>query len=243
MKTSFYIFIILAFSSFCSADPLPDASHIYVQGFSSIKVEPNLMTISVTIESINKDLEVAKQDVDNRSNILISSCYDFKIDRKDISASTLAIGPAYEIRNDNREFIGTQVNRGIEITLRDLNNYASLIKAIIDAKVTKIRSTVMSIDNEDEVIKKAQNEAMKDAVHRAEAIAQTAGKRVGDVYSISEFDLRRDERYFLFPNRRISQLVEVKRSSLYETAFEEEPFEPGLIEAAVEIYVVFYLID
>lgn len=233
--------LILAFTfaapAVTTAAQLPDKPHIYVEGSAEVKVAPDQMTVIVGLEATNPELAVAKENVDERSRRLIQAIKDLGIAPEDMSTTALHINPAFDYRNGERVSLGTRVHRQVEITLRDLNLYAQLIAALVDAKISNTVSTELKVSNESALTDQALLAALDDARQRAEGIAKSLGKKLGAAHSVSEFDLR-DDRHQLFSPRHSKGgsgvMLAAERAS-------SEPFEPGLIVAKAQVYVVFLI--
>ena len=231
------ILILVLFSIQCFGSVLPNRPHIYVEGSAKIEVEPDTMIVTIDVESEDKSAEIAKYDVDNKSQSLIKSCLDIGVDKKSISSSTLQIRPKYDYKDNNRTFSGVRVYRQVKVTLKDLDNYSNLIKALIASNISTNIDSYLSISNEKSLTDQALIEALADARVRAENIAKAEEKELDDVYSISEFDTREREMYKLRSSKMIvSQIRHATASGQSESS---ELFEPALISAVAKVYVVY----
>jgi uncharacterized protein len=205
-------------------------------------VEPDMMNFSLNIQTLDLDLAKAKADVDARSRLLIETIKKFGIKAEDIATTALNIRPEYEYKENQRVLVGNQVSRQVDITLRDLKNYPDMMKALVDAKISETINTNLTLANKKSVEEKVQTAAMKDARERAERLAKSQGKSVGEPWSISEFNIRGDEVWNLTPNRRLmgksSNMVVANRAGVVD-AF--EPFETGKMKITVQLYVVYLL--
>lgn len=248
MKNIILSGLILLLSLSVYANPLPQQPHVYVEGSSTIEIEPDEMSFSLNIMHTSKELADAKSEVDDKSHKLISLCKKLGIKPKDIATSTLRIAPQYKYNDRVRVQTGNQVSRQVDITLRDLSNYAATIKAFIDAEITQTVNTKLLLSDQTSVTDKALANALTDAQQRATVLAKHQNKKLGKVYSISEFNTRGQERYQLNVSRGISgqlssggitsRSIGVARASDNDS----EPFEPGTIKATAQVYVV-YLLD
>lgn len=225
------------------ADPLPDKPHIYVEGSAEIEVAPDQMIITIGLSHTDPDVAIAKKEVDERSTILIDACKDIGIDMQDLATTALHVSPAYEYHGGERIPLGTRVYRQVDITLRNLEKYPALMAALIEADISNTVSTRLEVSNEKTLSDRALVAAIEDARKRAEAMAESLGKDLGEAHSISEFDLRRDERNQLFTVRGIKSQPSSGAPELAfaRSAAGEEPFVPGLIVARAQVYVVFLI--
>jgi len=239
---------LLAFASssfFCSAfaSPLPDKPHVYVEGSAEIEVTPDLMTFTLSIEKSDLDLAKAKADVDARSTLLINTCKKLGIKPDSIATTALSIFPEYDYKDQTRVFSGNRVSRQVDIKLKDLTKYAQVMKALVDAQITQTINTKLSVSDEKPLEDKVLVSAMADAKARAERLAKSQGKELGEPFSISEFNTRAEETYSLRVSRSIvgdsaSDVAPQVRLSKMESG---EPFEPGVMKAKAQVYVVYLL--
>jgi uncharacterized protein YggE len=223
------------------ADPLPNKPHIYVEGSAEIEVIPDQMTITLGLSAENMDVTIAKQDVDKRSVELIKTLKAMMIDVKDIGTTALQVTPVYDYVEGKQVPRGSRVYRQVDITLKNLEKYGELMQALMDAKISNTVDTKLMVSDEKTVSDQALIKALADARLRATSLVESQGKKLGEVYSISEFDLRQQEVYQLVPNRNIygsSSPMLAQKESRFRA---EEPFEPGIIRATAKVYVVYLI--
>ncbi|RZA08012.1 MAG: DUF541 domain-containing protein [Moraxellaceae bacterium] len=243
MKKLIVATIMYCFSQLLAASPLPDKPHVYVEGSAEIEVVPDLMTFSLLIEKSDLDLALAKADVDSRSTLLISTCKKLGIKPDAIATTALSIFPEYDYKDQQRVFSGNRVSRQVDIKLKDLTKYAQVMKALVDAKITQTINTKLSLTDEKAAEDNVLISAMADAKARAERLAKSQGKALGEPFSISEFNTRAEEIYNLRVSRSIvgdsaSDVAPQARLSKMEAS---EPFEPGVMKAKAQVYVVYLL--
>lgn len=239
------LFALTSFGAFSLvfASPLPDKPHVYVEGSAEVEVVPDLMTFSLLIEKSDLDLATAKADVDLRSTLLINTCKKLGIKPDAIATTALSIFPEYDYKDQTRVFSGNRVSRQVDIKLKDLTKYSQVMKALVDAKITQTINTKLSLIDEKSAEDKVLISAMADAKTRAERLAKSQGKELGEPFSISEFNTRAEETYALQVSRAIvgdsaSDAAPQVRLSKMEAS---EPFEPGVMKAKAQVYVVYFL--
>ncbi|WP_039912717.1 SIMPL domain-containing protein [Cellvibrio mixtus] len=224
------------------ATPLPNQAHVYVEGSAELEVEPDTMTFTLSIQKVDLDLAKAKADVDARSRLLIDAIKKFGIKSEDVATTALNIRPEYEYKDNQRVLTGNNVSRQVDITLRDLKKYPDLMKALVDAKISETINTNLTVANKKAVEEKAQTAAMNDARARAERLAKTQGKAVGEPWSISEFNNRGNERWELRPARSLAgSSANIVAAADMGFKREGEPFEPGVMKITAQVYVVYLL--
>lgn len=243
MKKLITVTALCFFSQLVAASPLPDKPHVYVEGSAEVEVVPDLMTFTLLIEKSDLDLATAKVDVDSRSTLLINTCKKLGIKPDAIATTALSIFPEYDYKDQTRVFSGNRVSRQVDIKLKDLTKYSQVMKALVDAKITQTINTTLSLADEKSAQDKVLISAMADAKARAERLAKSQGKELGEPFSISEFNTRAQETYSLQVSRAIvgnsaSDAAPQVRLAKMEAS---EPFEPGVMKAKAQVYVVYLL--
>jgi len=92
---------------------------ISVTGNAEIKVAPDQASLTLGVDSHDKDLAIAKVDNDKRIKKLLSLAHAAGVDPKNIQTSALTMGPEY---SDEKipKLLGYQVSQTVTVTLRDL---------------------------------------------------------------------------------------------------------------------------
>lgn len=240
---SFGLCTFLVFPVF--ANPLPSKPHVYVEGSAEIEVVPDTITFKVSLEKVDDDISVAKADIDLRSRKLINILKDLGVLEKQIAATTLRVKPETDYVDGKRIKVGVKVSRRIQITVKNIESYPNILAALINANVSEIISTHLSVSNEKELEDSVLLEAMNDAKTRASRLAKTQDKKLGEPYSISEFMTRGEERYMLQISRRVEgqSTANVGAASFAVSSPPYESFSIGTMVARAEVYVVYLLSD
>ncbi len=238
-----YLFFLFLVSYSAWSDVIPNAPHIYVEGYAEQRVKPEIIVISAYLRHTDKDASVAKSEVDRRSVELFEVVKKMGIAQEDIRATPLRIAPHNEYKNGEEINLGTRVVRSIDITLRDLSLYNELNQSLVDAGVSETLDAEVKVENPREIKKQVLFEALKNARQKAEQLAELNDKKIKDVYSISEFKTRDESVYDLIPSQEIygqssSELAGVS------VRFRAPPPQSGLFEigemtASATVYVVF----
>ena len=239
MKKVILFATLSLFSSLLIASPLPDKPHVYVEGSAELDVAPDVMTFTLLLETTDMDLAKAKADVDARSTLLIDTCKKLGLKPDAIATTALSISPQYDYKDQGRVFSGNHVSRQVDITLKDLSKYPQIMKAFVDAKISQTVDTKLSVSDIKGITDKTLIAAIADARSRAERLAKAEGKELGEPFSISEFNTRENERYTL----QVSRAIVGKSASESRMQADKmmEPFEPGVMKAKAQVYVVYLL--
>ena len=208
------------------AEAVPDQPHVVVIGQSEVRVVPDILKISLNLTEVGQEVPVARNTIEERSQQLIDTLKQHGVKTRDITAASLKITPHYNWNNKAQIYVGTEVSRKIEVTLRDLDKYSDLILAIVEAKVARINSTRLESSREQELRQEALQTAIADARQKAELLVAGLPEKIGPVYAISSGgpSYRRIEAY-----------------AAAEPMQRAAAFEPGEITVTESVQVVFYL--
>lgn len=240
--------LFLSLSTLVKADPLPSVPHVYVEGSAEIEVAPDTVEITVGIESVNKDINVAKTTLDEKSTRLLKAVLANKVEPSDVSADSIRVSRQTEWENGKNVYVGTRVSQKVKVKVTDIENFDAVLAALISAKVSEDMSSVMSVSDEDKYTDEALSKAMDDASKRAKMLAQSQGKDIKGVHSISEFNLRLIERQYLNVSREITgsfssvgvrQDADGMMAESVGRASGKSVFEPGTMVARAQVFVVY----
>ena len=180
------IALMLLIPALALADALPAMPYVQVSGHGTLSIVPDMAHISITIEKTDKDLASARADVERRAAQVIGAAKKLGIAERDIDATNISVWPEYQWQNNHQIFMGQHVSRRIQITLRDLPQYADLVSALVKAGVNNVGSTTLDRSDMPQLRQQALAKAVDDAHQRAQVLAAAAGVDLGAVYSITE---------------------------------------------------------
>lgn len=248
MRILVFAFALVTSSAFAQSN-LPDAPHIYVEGSSEVQLAPDILRLSGEISSTSLDAGAAERAVYEKSAILLKACKDNSIDGEQVSSSTVSMSPKYDYTGRGQKFVGYELSRTFEVTLTDLNNYYPALRAIVESGAVSRLDAVFSVSDAESSIVRAQQMAIEDARSRAERLARQAGMDLGRVYSITEFNLRKEESAILHPQRFLFESeaggaleeIVVTASKRSSADYAEPLFEPSTVAVTATVFVVYTL--
>ncbi len=178
--------LILASARTASAqDPCTRPRLISVTGTAEINLPPDEVTLTMGIDTRDKDLAVAKSKHDARSRKVISLAGSVGVEAKGISTTMLTMKPDYSEEKTPR-LLGYEVSQTIEITLKDLSKYESLMTKLLDTGVNRVSGIDFRLGDPRKVREEARAKALHAATEKAVAMAAELGQTVGKPWEISE---------------------------------------------------------
>jgi uncharacterized protein len=162
---------------------------ITVTGEASVAAEPDMAILTL---GVVKTAKTARAALDENSKALASVIANFKtagVAAKDLQTSGFSINPQFDYSNNGAkppELTGYQVNNTLTIRVRDLANLGTLLDQAITDGANSAGGITFTNSNIDELMNKARQAAVKDAIARAKTLTEAAGVKTGAIESISE---------------------------------------------------------
>lgn len=190
-----FVFSLITTLALCTTT----TAQVTVVGQGTVTVTPDNATINVVVSTDNKNMRgavTANAEETKKVVILLKEVYKIN----DIQTHTFSVHPSHQ-RDANGKITKNNfvANNHITITVKDISKAGDILGAIgtLDDKnntlqITGIHFTVSS-DLRNSVLNQARKSAFLDAHTRAKLYAETAGKKLGDVKTITEIGSRLDE--------------------------------------------------
>ena len=167
-----------------AANDIPD--HIVVHGQGATQVTPDIMQFTMWVEAAGNQLSPLKTQVDQITATLLRDVQERDVKREDIRSYQLSISPRYKRVEDRSVQDGFQVSRQIEVTLRDTENFDTLIDFALAQGVTRVGSIQYRVGEPTEAAQQALLNAIEDAHRKGELMAKHSDRKLGSVISIRE---------------------------------------------------------
>lgn len=158
---------------------------ISVTGNAEIKVAPDEVSLTLGVDSHDKDLAVAETDNDKRIKKLLSLAHAASVDGKNIQTSALTMGPEY---SDEKipKLLGYQVSQTVTVTLTDLSKYEDLMTNFLRVGVNRVDGITFFIADPKKYREEARLKAVQIAREKAVAMAGQLGQTVGKPWEVTE---------------------------------------------------------
>ena len=179
----------LLFSASFGYAAAPDLATLSVSGQGRVTAPPDMATISTGVITESERSEDALGKNNAIVSALMKTLDDSGVEPRDRQTSNFSVSPRYSRERSETgspKIDGYRVSNQVSITVRDLNKLGSLLDALVKSGSNKLGSIQFGLSNQDELTDKARLLAVKNARRRAELYADAAGRKVGEVLSISE---------------------------------------------------------
>lgn len=189
--------LILGFMGFASFKSLVDTANpsntVTASGTSTIKVVPDIITVSYSVQTKASNAELAESNNSEIVDKLITNLVVAGFDRDDIKTESFNVYPEYDWYQNSQRMKGYVAIHQLKLTI--LTNDSGMTGKAIDAGIDSgalinYINFELSSDLENGYKTQALEKATLDARTKAEAIARGLDKKVSGVLSIttSDFD-------------------------------------------------------
>ena len=227
---TFIMMVVINMSSVNAADEekFPTVS---IRGEGTIEVAPDRATISISVQTQDKDASRAQVANAKAAQEVINSIVALGVDRKYIHTSDYSFRPTYRQEENRRnEINGYVVNNTVYVVLDNLE----LVGKVIDASLSNGANNINSLDFGVKDRKKLQDDALilaiRDARQRADLVARELGRTVIGIQDISvntgSVDMMR---------------ANSKAYAMIESADYATPIEAGTLSCSASVNITFIL--
>jgi len=174
----------VAYSAFSIADGLPSQPYISVAGQAQFQVKPDTVNISFQAMATENSAESAKQAVDQQVQSILSSLHENGFEESLLVRGDIRLRPEYEFIQQKQTQIGIRAVRNLSYQLDDLTKTNLFLAGLVEADIANIGQLNYSLQRPTEWQKEARDLAVKDAIEKAQSLADSFQVSLGKVYSI-----------------------------------------------------------
>lgn len=202
MKQIPFKFIVLGFLFLGAAFVLPwrmidwgnvalkPARTITVQGSAKMQVTNQKAMFSAGVNAVNDSRERATEDVNRKIQDIITALKTAGISESDIKTQNLNIFQNEEVYYENgiqKTRLGQwRVSNNVEISLKDLALVNEIPNILTAAGANNVWGPNYSLEDTGEQEKELLKQAIENARTKAETVASSTGKKLGDLLSVQE---------------------------------------------------------
>jgi len=158
---------------------------IAVTGEGEVVAAPDRATLMLSIAARHKDLAKAQADADAVVARVLAVTDGLGIAPAKVQTTGIQIQPEFDWHDGKRAALGYLVQRTTTIELEDLSKLGQLMEQALATGVNDVSPPVLSSSKRKELERSALRLAGEDARRNAEAIADSLGAEVGQLYGAS----------------------------------------------------------
>lgn len=210
-----------------------DKTTVTVNGESKVKATPDKADLHFGVSSEATTASEAQDKNTEETNKVIEALKGIGIDEKDIQTENIDLYPRYDYSDDVQKIYGYEASVSITVSNVDIANVGELIKKCTDAGLNEFNSLDYKCSTYDELYAQALADATNDAKNKAEIIAKSQGKEVGDLVTVTEG--YKNDQYM------ITKSLNEKSALVNEAVSDTMDVMPGEVEIDANITVVYSL--
>ncbi|OHA94510.1 MAG: hypothetical protein A3E02_02550 [Candidatus Zambryskibacteria bacterium RIFCSPHIGHO2_12_FULL_38_34] len=179
-------------------------STIIVSGTGEAYAIPDIATFSFSVVETGMTVKQAQEKADTKINKALAAVRESGIEDKDIKTTGYNVYPKYEWSNSvcpnstsvtgvaiycppgKQVLTGYEVNQTITIKVRDTEKVGDLVTKVGAIGVSNISGVEFTVDNRDQYIAEAREQAIIKAKAKAKELAKQLGVRLGSILYYSE---------------------------------------------------------
>ncbi|QTD42575.1 SIMPL domain-containing protein [Sporosarcina sp. Te-1] len=151
----------------------PPARIITVTGSGQIEKEPDFIKIQLEVVTENMMASAALQENAERMNRVIEALQQSGIPKSNIQTTSFTINPRYDYVDGQQIFRGYTVTNSISVKVPNGMDAGHIIDTAVQHGVNQISSLQYGIEHENLLYEQALQKALKQAVSKARALAET----------------------------------------------------------------------
>lgn len=172
------VFVAAAYSQEQKQVPM-----INVAGEGKIKLAPDQVSISISIETKGTKAEEVKRENDKKMDGILKFIKKSNIAAEDFQTQRIALNPNYDYEKKKYNYIATQT---VQILLKDLSKYDVLMEGLVNEGINRIDNVEFKSSKMIQLQSEARKLAMKDAKGKAEDYVSVLNQKVGKAILISD---------------------------------------------------------
>jgi uncharacterized protein YggE len=177
------LFLTIMFMTMSYGQETKQIPQINVNGEGKVKVAPDQVLISATVETKGNNAKDVKKQNDEKMDAVLKFIKKMNIPTADFKTKQVALNPQYDYEKKKTSYNATQT---VEIVLKDLSKYDELMEGLVQQGINRLDKVSFETSKLVQLQSDARKLAMKDAKAKAEDYVSVLGQKVGKAFVISD---------------------------------------------------------
>lgn len=203
-----------------------------VSGEGKVTVTPDIAKINLGIQDSGQILKQVQDNVNKKSQTLITTLKSLGISDKDIKTTNYSLYPQYDFGSQTQRITGYQVSINYEVTIKNLDKVNDVLVAVTSSGANMIGQVTFEVNDvtQKEKLQEARVMAVKEAKEKAQGLAGAAGINLGKIININEST--NSPRPIMFG-------VPVASGGMMEKSVAQPNIQPGTTDIDVTVLISF----
>ncbi len=161
---------------------------IAVTGEGEVSAVPDVGQVVIGVESKNDTAKDAQMKVNEKMINILEAVEAQNIDKKDIKTKTLNVYPTTRWDRDLNQSVadGYKASQSITLKIRDIENISTVVDEVMAAGADSMSQLQFIIDDEDDLKRDAQQQAIAQAKENAKKLAKDLGVELVRILDFSD---------------------------------------------------------
>lgn len=172
-----------------TADAAPTRSFT-VSGHGEARAAPDIAMVSAGVRTQAATAKAALAANTAQMSAVFKAMKSMGIADRDMQTSNFSVQPVYQQYPPNevgpQRVIGYQVFNQVTVTIRDLPRLGEALDTFVSSGSNELEGVNFSIDKPEPLQDEARQEAIKEAIHKADLMTKAAGVKLGRLMTMSE---------------------------------------------------------
>lgn len=181
------VFLLLIFSSSAFADSKLEKT-ISVTGVCKTNILPDRVSVTITIEELNKNQKISSERASEKYNKLLASVKKMKLKDAEYATTEYRVFPHKPWENRKQVFKGYKTRIGLKISTSEMDKSGKLLSLgnNLGQDFVSGPDSFVSDSLYNKNYRSCLKTAMGDALAKAKIIAKAASRKLGKVVAVSE---------------------------------------------------------
>lgn len=177
------LFLTIMFMTMSYGQEIKQIPQINVNGEGKVKITPDQVSISATVETKGNNAKEVKKQNDEKMDAVLKFIKKVNVPTADYKTKQVALNPQYDYEKKKTTYNATQT---VEILLKDLTKYDELMEGLVQQGINRIGNVSFESSKLAQYQSDARKLAMKEAKLKAEDYVSVLGQKVGKAITISD---------------------------------------------------------
>jgi uncharacterized protein YggE len=177
------LFLTIMFMTMSYGQETKQIPQINVNGEGKVKVAPDQVCISATVETKGNNAKDVKKQNDEKMDAVLKFIKKMNVPTADYKTKQVSLNPQYDYEKKKTSYNATQT---VEIVLKDLSKYDELMEGLVQQGINRLDKVSFESSKLVQLESEARKLAMKDAKSKAEDYVSVLGQKVGKAFVISD---------------------------------------------------------
>ncbi len=170
-----------------AAAPAPEpAAEITVSASAGVRLVPDKATVSFGVTTQEQTAEKAQSKNSEAVKNVMEVLTGRGVEEKSIRTASYSMYPQYDWSDGEQRIVGYNVTTKLTVQDQDIEDLGALFSACVAAGINNVDNVSFLCSGYDEAYRQALAQAVADSRLKAEALAQAAGKTLGEPVAITE---------------------------------------------------------